>query len=110
LIDAAVIQKEKCQYGGCEHTPEVIGEEIHDEGVCWKITRPELEKVDTNQKFCPCKREAGLIRRFKRTGFIEPEKHDIMIPKKCQLCKKTLLIRLDEEECVGCFDLHNRYI
>ena len=34
---------------GCEH-----GEEFHDEGLCWKITNPELEDEKTNKKYCPC--------------------------------------------------------
>jgi len=79
MIDAAAIQKEKCIYGGCEHTPEIIGHDIHEEGLCWKITRPELEKVDTNKKYCPCKREIGFIRRYAKTGFMEPELHLMLV-------------------------------
>lgn len=109
MIDAAAIQKEKCIYGGCEHTPEIIGHDIHEEGLCWKITRPELEKVDTNKKYCPCKREIGFIRRYAKTGFMEPELHDSMVHKTCPICHEILLIRIDEDLCIGCRDFQ-RYI
>ncbi len=110
MIDAAAAQqKEKCQYGGCEHTPEVLGEEVHDEGVCWKITKPELAKELSDEKYCPCKREKDLIRTYTRTGYMEAEIHDIMITKVCEICNKVLLIRVDEDICSGCADFQ-RYI
>jgi len=109
LIDAAAIQKEKCHYGGCEHTTETIEYDIHEEGLCWKITRPELEKTDTDKKYCPCKREAGLIRRYARTGFMEAASDDIMIQKTCPICHLVLLIRSDEDLCNSCKDFQ-RYI
>ena len=110
MIDAAAAtQKEKCQYGGCEHTVEVLGEEVHSEGVCWKITKPELEKEETYDKYCPCKREVGLLRRFEITGFMEPEKYDMMVTKKCEICFKLKLIRVDEDLCSACLNFQ-RYL
>jgi len=91
--------KEKCQLGGCDHTPDV---EFHDEGVCWKVTQKELEHQPTEKKFCPCKRQDGLIHRFKRTGFMEAKEFDNMVTKNCRKCGNLFLIRTDEAFCLKC--------
>jgi len=82
---------------GCEHP---IG--YHDEGVCWKITNPELENEDTNAKYCPCAVSKLTIRRYDRVGYMEAEPHDQMITKKCSLCNVEGLFTLNNSICSAC--------
>ncbi len=104
MINVAALQKEKCKFGGCEHTPESLGEETHSEGVCWKITQKDLENLPTDTKYCPCKQENGLIRTFKRTGYMEVAQYDSMVTKTCISCGKDLLIRVAYDKCSKCLD------
>ncbi len=92
----------KCEIGGCEHTVESLHEETHYEGLCWKITKPELEEVDTNKKYCPCTKDKEFIRRYGRTGYMHVEKTDSMITKKCSICGIDALFRVDEDVCMLC--------
>ena len=93
---------EKCQYGGCEHTLESLHEETHDEGVCWKITKPELAEEKTNTKYCPCKIDKEFIRRYDRTGYMDIERNDQMVTKPCAICGINALFRLHEDVCMSC--------
>lgn len=93
---------EKCNYGGCEHTLESLHEETHLEGVCWKITKPELAEEQTNDKFCPCKADKELIRRYDINNFMSVEKNDIMVTKPCSECGVDALFRINENVCMSC--------
>lgn len=91
------MNEKKCIYGHCEH-----GEEFHDEGVCWKITKEDLTELPTNEKYCQCKRQADLIRRYERVGYMEFDEHTIMATKNCARCKKDFLGRKENDLCLSC--------
>lgn len=93
---------DKCHQGGCEHTLESLHEETHDEGLCWKVTKPELEEINSNKKYCPCTKDKELIRRYERTGYMQVEKTDHMITKKCSICEIDTLFRVNENVCMLC--------
>lgn len=82
---------------GCEHPPV-----YHEEGLCWKVTSPELENEDTNDKYCPCSINKGTIRRYDRVGYMEIQPHDKMITKKCSLCSAEGLFTLTNSICSAC--------
>jgi hypothetical protein len=84
-------------HSGCEH-----GEEYHSEGLCWKITNPELENEPTNKKYCPCNAGKGLIRRYARTGWMEVLPHDNMITRKCEDCGAEVLLSVEDKYCTTC--------
>lgn len=73
-----------------------------DEGVCWKIVKPDLIGEQTDSKYCPHKREPEFIHRFKRSGFMEARDHDMMITKACSVCNIVKLIRVDTNMCNDC--------
>lgn len=93
---------EKCSIGGCEHTLESLHEETHEEGLCWKITKPELAEEQTNNKYCPCAVDKNFIRRYDRVGYIQQEKHDSMVTKPCAICLKDALFRVSDDVCMSC--------
>ena len=82
---------------GCEHPPV-----YHEEGLCWKVTSPELENEDTNDKYCSCSINKGTIRRYDRVGYMEIQPHDKMITKKCSLCSAEGLFTLTNSICSAC--------
>jgi hypothetical protein len=92
-----LIKKTKCIFGHCEH-----GEEFHDEGVCWKITQPDLENLPTTAKYCPCKQQPELIRRYERLGYMEREEHDQMITRACKGCGRDFLFTIHDKYCTAC--------
>ena len=85
------------KHSGCEH-----GEEHHSEGLCWKITNPELADEHTHKKYCPCTEDKNLIRRYNKVGYTEIEKHDQMVTKKCAICTQELLFHVDYDVCGAC--------
>jgi len=99
------IPKTKCDIGGCEHNTKELQEETHEEAVCWKITQPDYEALPTEKKYCPCKREKGLIRRFALTRFMEAQPDDMMVTKLCRICGKSFLLRYDQAICRKCLGL-----
>jgi hypothetical protein len=94
--------KIKCAQGHCEHKTEVMGEDTHDEGLCWKITQEEFADKPTNAKYCPCTKQSNFIRTFARVGYIEREAHDIMIPQKCETCTEVSLFTKHQTRCLTC--------
>jgi len=82
---------------GCEHHSL-----FHDEGLCWRITSPELEHEDNNNKYCPCAINKATIRRYERVGYMEPQPHDSMITRKCVLCDKEGMFVLNNSICSAC--------
>lgn len=95
-------KKDKCAFGHCEHKTELMQEEFHDEGLCWKITQEEFEDQPTNAKYCPCSKTPYLIRRYARTGYMERGQHDIMITRPCNRCGKEQLFTIHEKLCMSC--------
>tara|TARA_R110000787_G_scaffold70884_3_gene157736 strand:+ start:3662 stop:3979 length:318 start_codon:yes stop_codon:yes gene_type:complete len=91
------IEKNKKTHTGCDHP-----ESFHEEGLCWKITNPELENEPTDKKYCPCSEQKGLTRRYARTGYMEAGKHDQMITKKCDVCSVEFLFKIDTSTCLSC--------
>ena len=96
-----MFNKTKCVFGHCEHS-----EEFHDEGVCWKITQPDLENENTEAKYCPCKQQPELIRRYDRLGYMEREEHDQMITRKCKGCNGDFLFTIHDKYCKSCKIMH----
>jgi len=96
--------KIKCHLGHCEHKTESIGENTHDQGLCWKITQPEFENEQTEAKFCPCKKETGFIRLYddERMGYMERGEYDQMITRKCVGCGGDFLFTIHEDTCKTC--------
>ena len=102
--------KVKCGFGHCEHrgkepvfkNKKFIGDENHDEGLCWKITQEEFEDQPTDAKYCPCKRESGLIRRYARVGYMERGQHDQMITRECEGCGNDMLFTINDKLCISC--------
>jgi hypothetical protein len=82
---------------GCEHHSL-----FHDEGLCWRITSPELEHEDNNDKYCSCAVNKATIRTYERVGYMEPQPYDSMITKKCVLCDKEGLFKIDSSICSAC--------
>lgn len=95
-------KKVKCHYGHCEHKTSSMGENTHDEGVCWKITQEEFADEQTNAKYCPCEKEKGFIRRYARVGYMERDQHDQMITRKCDGCGEDFLFTIHERLCIAC--------
>ena len=91
------IEKTKKTHTGCDHP-----DSLHEEGLCWKITNPELENEPTDKKYCPCSEQKGLIRTYARTGYMEPGKHDQMVTKKCGVCGVEGLFKIDNSTCSSC--------
>ena len=91
------IEKSIKTHTGCDHP-----DSLHEEGLCWKITNPELEDEPTEKKYCPCSEQKGLIRTYARTGYMEPGKHDQMVTKKCDVCGAEGLFRIDDSICSSC--------
>jgi hypothetical protein len=87
----------KQEHTGCEHGPE-----YHEEGLCWKITNPELEEEPTDKKYCPCNSNKGLIRRYERTGYMEAQSDDRMIPRPCDSCGAEVLLVIGNKICISC--------
>ena len=94
--------KIKCSFGKCEHKTEIIGEETHDEGLCWKVTQDDFADEKTEAKYCPCKKQPDFIRRYARLGYMERGEHDIMITRKCVGCDNDLLFTINETLCLTC--------
>jgi len=94
--------KIKCAQGHCEHKTEIMGEDTHDEGLCWKITQEEFADKPTNAKYCPCTKQSNFIRTFERVGYIERELHDQMIPQKCETCPEVALFNVHRTRCLTC--------
>lgn len=95
-------QKVKCHFNHCEHKTESMGENTHDEGVCWKITQEEFADKPTNAKYCPCKKDNEFIRRYERVGYMEREQHDQMITRACKGCGQDCLFTIHDTECIAC--------
>lgn len=78
-------------------------ENTFDEHLCWKVTEPDLEGLETEKKFCGAKVD-GVIRRFDHPlmGFMEPKQNDHMITKKCAGCNQPVLLLLEEQLCQLC--------
>ena len=94
--------KIKCHLGHCENKTESMGENTHDEGMCWKITQEEFKDQPTEAKYCPCKKESGFIRTYARLGFMERKEHDQMITRKCVGCGKEYLFTIHSHVCTSC--------
>lgn len=94
--------KIKCHLGHCEHKTESMGEDTHDEGLCWKITQEEFEHQPTNAKYCPCKKDSLCIRRYARVGYMERGQHDQMITRTCKACEKDFLFTIHDTVCISC--------
>ena len=97
MIQASKLQGKKCHIGGCEH-----GDDVHSQGICWKITKEHLKDLPTHEKYCPCKQDKELIRPFIATGYIQSSPDDSMIPKTCLGCGGEFLLRVDGEICTIC--------
>tara|TARA_R100000963_G_C4609857_1_gene80662 strand:+ start:395 stop:673 length:279 start_codon:yes stop_codon:yes gene_type:complete len=85
-------------HSGCEHGEDLF----HSEGLCWKVTNPELENEPTNKKYCPCNSGKGLIRRYAKTGWMEVSPHDKMVAKKCADCGAEVLLSIEDKFCTTC--------
>ena len=101
--------KIKCHLGHCEHKTESMGENTHDEGLCWKVTQEEFADQPTEAKYCPCKKESTFIRTYARLGFMERGEHDIMITRRCTQCDLEALFTINDTLCVACKTI-NRYL
>jgi len=101
-VYAANGTKVKCSLGHCEHKTELMGEDTHDEGLCWKITQEEFADQQTNAKYCPCTKQSNFIRTFARVGYVERELHDQMIPQKCATCEEVVLFNVNQDRCLTC--------
>lgn len=97
LMKGIEIEKNKKTHTGCDHP-----DSLHQEGLCWKVTNPELEDQPTNKKYCPCASNKGLIRRYDRVGYMEAETHDQMVTKKCVSCGTEGLFNVDNSVCLSC--------
>lgn len=97
VVKTAYLGGKVLTHSGCEH-----GEEFHDEGLCWKITNPELEDEKTNKKYCPCNSAKGFIRTYARLGWMEALPHDKMITKKCEACGEEVMLQVEEKFCTTC--------
>lgn len=95
-----------CQNGLCFHE-----DELHEEGVCWKLTDTNLEDIQSVHKFCLCKQD-GTIRRYDhpRMGFMPFEVDDLMITKKCSDCGKDKLLTKNETLCMFCKEKPGHYV
>ena len=103
--------KIKCLQGHCEHKGHepvfddkgiFIDDEFHEEGLCWKITQEEFKDEQTEAKYCPCKKQSDLIRRYARIGYMERGEHDIMITRPCNQCGEDCLFTINETKCKSC--------
>ena len=97
IMEGIKLEKNKITHTGCDHP-----DSLHDEGLCWKVTNPELEGEQNNKKYCPCASNKGLIRRFGKVGYMEPEAHDQMVTKKCDVCGIEGLFNVDNSICLSC--------
>ena len=97
LMVGIEIEPIKKTHTGCDHP-----DSLHQEGLCWKVTNPELEDQPTNKKYCPCSSNKGLIRTYARTGYMEAELHDQMVTKKCDVCSAEGLFKVDNSICSSC--------
>jgi hypothetical protein len=79
-----------------------MGQEYHDEGLCWKITQEEYAEHPTNFKYCPCAKKPELIRRYERVGYMERGEHDHMITRKCKGCGDDCLFTIHDIFCKVC--------
>lgn len=82
----------KCNHGNHEH----LG------NVCMVVTQPELENLQTEGKYCPCKGDPNLIRLFQTIGYTEPQKEDYFVTKTCGSCGEHVLLKVDEDLCMYC--------
>ncbi len=94
--------KIKCHLRHCEHKTELMGEDTHDEGMCWKITQEEFADFPTEAKYCPCKKQPDFIRTYKRLGYMERGEHDIMITRQCSRCGVDCLFNINTTMCKIC--------
>jgi uncharacterized protein (UPF0179 family) len=94
--------KIKCHLGHCEHKTESMGENTHDEGLCWKITQDEFADKPTNAKYCPCKNHPLAIRTYARVGYMERGEYDQMITRPCKECGVDFLFTIHEDTCSNC--------
>lgn len=103
--------KIKCHQGHCEHKGHepvfdekhnFLRDEFHEEGVCWKITQEEFADEQTEAKYCPCKKQSGLIRTYARLGYMERGEYDQMITRPCSKCGVDLLFTIHENVCRNC--------
>jgi hypothetical protein len=95
-------KKDKCAFGRCEHKTELLQEEFHDEGLCWKITQEEFKDNPTNAKYCPCAKQPNFIRRYDRVGYMERDQHDQMITRPCARCGVDCLFTIHDTLCMAC--------
>jgi hypothetical protein len=79
-----------------------MGENTHDEGLCWKITQDEFAEHPTNAKYCPCQKDTEFIRRYERVGYMERNQHDIMITRPCIRCGEDYLFTIHDTLCISC--------
>lgn len=79
-----------------------MGENTHDEGLCWKITQEEFKDQPTDAKYCPCKKDSGFIRRYDRVGYMERGEHDQMITRACATCGRDYLFTIHDKNCISC--------
>jgi len=97
LMDVLKIDNTKKSHTGCDHP-----DSLHEEGLCWKVTNPELEGEPTNKKYCPCSENKGLIRTHERVGYMEADPHDQMVTKRCDVCNIEGLFKVDSAICGPC--------
>ena len=100
-----VTEKPKCAFGKCEHATHLMGQEYHEEGLCWKITQEEFKDHPTNAKYCPCQNNPELIRRYARVGYMEREQYDRMITRPCARCGDDCLFTIHDTLCLACKQL-----
>ena len=96
-IKSIYTQPVKKTHTGCDHP-----DSLHKEGLCWKVTNPELEGEPTNKKYCPCSENKELIRTYERVGYMEAEAHDQMVTKRCEVCNIEGLFKVDSAICGSC--------
>ena len=97
LMNVLKIDTTNKSHTGCDHP-----DSLHDEGLCWKVTNPELEDLPTNKKYCPCTDNKTLIRTYERVGYMEAEAHDQLVTKRCDVCNIEGLFKVDSAVCGSC--------
>lgn len=89
--------QERIVHGQCDHS-----EYEHKNGTCWHIVNPEFDNQDNINKYCKCVQNPGNIKPYVLIGYTPIGHEDWMIPKTCNDCNNTLLLRVDKDICVSC--------
>ena len=86
---------DECQFGMCKHPNE-----DHKNGNCYAVTQDEKKVPDM---FCKCGSQSGTnLRLYQDLGVMIPSDIDFLITKKCENCRRDLLMRREQKLCQDC--------